>query len=322
MWAPQTRSSLPSEAFTVGDRGGGTAHYGGPVVTLAVDIGGTKMAAGLVSDDGALRSVRTVLTPATDDAEALFGVLADLVDAVGASGDGPVAERCGVGCGGPMRAGGVEVSPLNIPAWRSFPLRARLAAHTGLATHVDNDAKALALGEGWRGAARGVADYVALVVSTGVGGGIVSRGRLLDGASGNAGHIGHVHVADGTDPWPHHPAGLLETEASGTAIARRTGSPAAAAGEDVRMRTGTLVGRAVASVANLLDLRLAVVAGSVALGYGDPFFAAAQAEMDRLCVLDFTLGARIVPAGLGGAGPLVGAAGVALRAEGVDIGVR
>ena len=79
-------------------------------------------------------------------------------------------------------------------------------------------------------------------------------------------------------------------------------------------------GRAVASVANLLDLRLAVVAGSVALGYGAAFFEAAQAELDRSARLDFSRGARIVPAGLGDEGPLVGAAAVALLALGRPIG--
>lgn len=290
------------------------------MATLAVDIGGTKLAAGVVDDDGRLLD-RASRPTVAGGPEELFAALADLVDEVRAHASTPL-ERCGVGCGGPMERDGATVSPLNIPAWRRFPLRDRLAAHTGLATHVDNDAKALALGEGWRGAARGRRDYLAMVVSTGVGAGIVSEGRLLQGASGNAGHIGHVHVAEDTVAWADHPAGLLESEASGTAIAVRTGAPAAEAGRDVRTRTGTLVGRAVASVANLLDLQLAVVAGSVALGYGEPFFAAAQAEVDRLCVLDFTVGTRIVPAGLGADGPLVGAAAVALRAEGADIGVR
>jgi glucokinase len=73
-------------------------------------------------------------------------------------------------------------------------------------------------------------------------------------------------------------------------------------------RTGTLVGRAVASVVNLLDLPLAVVSGSVALGFGEPFFAAAQREIDLRCRLDFARGARIVPGGLGDSGPLIGAA--------------
>src|SRR5436853_7163438 len=93
-----------------------------------------------------------------------------------------------------MTAGGELVSPLSIAAWRDFPLRARLADATGVPAFVDNDAKALALGEGWQGAAAGERDFIAMVVSTGVGGGIVLDGRLLDGASGNAGHVGHVIV--------------------------------------------------------------------------------------------------------------------------------
>jgi len=91
------------------------------------------------------------------------------------------------------------------------------------------------------------------------------------------------------------------------------GRPAAEAEDGMRERTGRLVGRAVASVANLLDLRLAVVAGSVALGFGDAFFHAAQAELDRSARLDFSRGARIVAGGLGADGALIGAAKVGLR---------
>jgi glucokinase len=211
-----------------------------------------------------------------------------------------------------MDAHGDHVSPLNIAAWRAFPLRARLAARTGLPTWVDNDAKALALGEGWTGAARGAANYIGMVVSTGVGGGIVLDGRLLDGAAGNAGHIGHMIVEPDGHACACGARGCLEAEASGSAIARITGAPAADASLDVRTRTGTLVGRAVASVANLLDLPLAVVSGSVALGFADPFFAAAQRELDASCRLDFSVGTKIVPGALGADGPLIGAAKVAL----------
>ena len=108
--------------------------------------------------------------------------------------------------------------------------------------------------------------------------------------------------------------GCLEAEASGTAIARVTGRPPAEASAAVVARTGMLVGRAVASVANLLDLDLAVVAGSVALGYGAPFFTAAQAEIDARCRIEFARGTRILPGALGPDGPLIGAAAVALRA--------
>lgn len=285
---------------------------------LAIDIGGTKLAAGRVDRAGTLSHRQTVPTPAGGRAEEVWEALATLVGAV-RGGDEAVV---GVGCGGPMARHGATVSPLNIPAWRDFPLRSRLADLTGLPVHVDNDAKALALAEGWVGAARGARCFLAMVVSTGVGGGVVLEGRLLDGETGNAGHIGHVIVEPEGRRCRCGGRGCLEAEASGTAIRAVTGQDPAVAGEAWRRRTGTLVGRAVASVANLLDLRLAAVAGSVALGYGDAFFAAAQAELDARSRIAFARGARVVPAGSGDAGPLVGAAAVALRAEGVDVGVE
>lgn len=281
------------------------------------------MAAGLVDADGSLLVRHHRPTPVGADAETLFEALATLVDEVVSrpGADGSVVV-CGVGCGGPMTSGGELVSPLNIPGWRDFPLKARLAAHTGLPTAVDNDAKALALGEGWRGAARQHLDYLAMVVSTGVGGGIVLDGRLLEGATGNAGHIGHVVVEPDGRRCPCGGRGCLEAEASGTAIAASTGRAPEEATPDVVARTGRLVGRAVASVANLLDLPLAVVAGSVALGFGPPFFAAAAEELSQRSRLSFSAGARIVPAGLGADAPLVGAAVVGWEAMGVDVDGR
>jgi glucokinase len=105
----------------------------------------------------------------------------------------------------------------------------------------------------------------------------------------------------------------VEAEASGTAIRKITGRDPKDAPDDVRIRTGTLVGRAIASVANLLDVRLAVVAGSVALGYGEPFFRAAQAEIEQRARLAFSVGTRVMPGGLGPSGPLIGAAAVGFR---------
>ena len=282
---------------------------------LAVDVGGTKLAAGRVDDTGVVLDRREVPTPTAGGAEAWWTALAGVLDGVRAGDE----VACGVGCGGPMAPGGESVSPLNVPQVRDFPLRGRLIAHTGLDTHVDGDAKALALGEGWVGAAAGERDFLAMVVSTGVGGGIVLDGRLLDGALGNAGHIGHVVVEPDGHECGCGGRGCLEAEASGTAIRRITGRPPADAGPERRRWTGTVVGRAVASVANLLDLRLAVVAGSVALGYGDDFLGAAQAEIDARARLAFSAGTRIVRAGLGPDGPLVGAAAVAWRARGLPV---
>ncbi len=287
------------------------------ISALAIDIGGTKMAAALVDHSGQVTQRGRVSSVGASDGDDLFERLTSIIAPL----DLTSVDVCGVGCGGPMEANGVTVSPLNIEAWSAFPLRSRLETSTSLPVHIDNDAKALALGEGWLGAARGVPNYIAMVVSTGVGGGIVLDGRLLDGEQGNAGHIGHVVVEpEGTD-LPGHVRGVLEGEASGTALAFRTGRPAEEADLDEIVRAGTLVGRAVGSVANLLDLKLAVVAGSVALGFGEPFFRAAQAEVDRVARLDHSVGTLIRPAGLGSDGPLIGAAAVGFRGIGLDVGV-
>ena len=283
---------------------------------LALDVGGTKVAAGRVDAAGQLLARATEPTPPDGDAEAVLAALLRAAAAVRAGDEVAV----GVGSGGPMSLGGETVSPLNIPGWRDFPLRSRLRDALGVDVHIDNDAKALALGEAWVGAARGTHNFIAMVVSTGVGGGIVLDGRLLDGAAGNAGHIGHVVVEPEGRMCACGARGCLEAEVSGTAIAARTGRPAREADAGERERAGRLVGRAVASTAALLDLRLAVVAGSVALGFGAAFFEAAQAELDRSAMIAFARGAQIVPAGLGDAAPLVGAGAVAWRALGHPVG--
>lgn len=294
-------------------------------IALAIDIGGTKLAVGLVDGAGRVHVTEQLPTPAQGTGDAMFDVLARMIDSVSGLGVErglPVPVVCGVGTGGPMTGHGDAVSPVNIPAWRDFPLRPRLRSHTGLPVFVDNDAKALAVAEGWIGAAAGNPNFIGMVVSTGVGGGIVLDGRLLDGAQGNAGHIGHITVVpDGGHECGCGAFGCLEAEASGTAIAKITGRPAQEATADVIERTGTLVGRAVASVANLLDLDLAVVAGSVALGFGDPFFGAAQREIDARARLDFARGTTIRPAGLGSDAPLIGAGAIGWRGLGHDIGI-
>lgn len=286
-------------------------------LALAVDIGGTKVACGIVGDDGAL-STRSQEPTDHASAEALYQQILTLAQQVRADAPRPCVV-CGVGSGGPARDHHRLLSPLNIPVWRDFPLRQRLAHDLDLPVFVDNDAKALALAEGWQGAAVGVENFIAMVVSTGVGGGIVLNGRLLEGADGNAGHIGHVFVEAGGHADANHVRGLLEGSASGTGIAGATGRPAAEAEVAMRRQVGIWVGRAVASVANLLDLQLAVVAGSVALGFGDDFFGAAQETIDELCRIQHARGTVIRPAALGDRSPLIGAAAVGWRGVGRNI---
>lgn len=290
-------------------------------VCLAVDIGGSKLAVGLVDRRAKIVVSGRIGTPRACDGDRLFRLLADLIDiAVGEALElGLAIATCGVGAGGPMVSGGVSISPLNISAWRDFPLRSRLEALAGLATipvFIDNDAKALALGEAWAGAGRGEANFLAMVVSTGIGGGIVLEGRILDGRSGNAGHIGHLVVEPAGRRCRCGSQGCLEAEASGSAIEEITGRPAAEAPPEIIERTGVLVGRAIASVASLLDLRLALVGGSVALGFGSSFFVAAQHEVDERACIAHARGCRVEPVGLGADGPLVGAGAIGWRGIG------
>jgi glucokinase len=248
--------------------------------------------------------------------EELFLALSDAVDVQLARARAhhrmsPIA--VGVGCAGPISIGAETVSPLNIFAWRDFPLRQRLAVATSLPVYGELDAKALALAEGWLGAAQGKQNFLAMVVSTGIGGGVVLNGQLLDGASGNAGHVGHIVVEPNGRRCECGSRGCLEAEASGLAIEAITGRPPTEPTYEIMQRTGRLVGIGAASVCNLLDLDLVVVGGSVALGFAATFFNSAQASLDEHAQLSFARGARITPVRLGDQGPLIGAGAVAVR---------
>ncbi len=285
-------------------------------VAIGIDIGATKCAVGIVTRNGGLLDREVIRVNHRASSEELYDDLAQLVasqlsKAVDTYESTPVV--VGVGSAGPIAPNVEWISPLNISAWREFPLRERLQALSGLPVYGDGDAKALALAEGWLGAAKGHNSFMAMVVSTGVGGGIVLNGRLLDGDTGNAGHVGHMVVEPNGRRCACGGRGCLEAEASGPSIEAISGRPVEQATFETMQRAGRLVGRATASVCNLLDLKLVVVGGSVALNFGANFFNAAQRTMDELCGLDFAKNARIVPARLGFEGPIIGAAAVGWR---------
>lgn len=277
---------------------------------LAIDVGGAKLAAAIVSEHAEVLVRDRVATPQRD----VWPAVARLVKRVlAAAPTTPVA--CGVGCGGPMNPTDRTVSPLYIPSMVAFPLAAEMEALTGLPTAVDNNAKTVAMGESWCGAAVGLNDFVSISMGAGVGGGIVSGGRLLEGRLGNAGHIGHIVVEADGRPCPCGGKGCLEAYCSGRAIEEETGRPPQRAPQSIVERTGIFVGRALASLGAVCDLRTAVIGGSVALGFGDPFFAAVQAELDQRARLTFTQGFKVIPAGLGQLAPLIGAAALARSVE-------
>lgn len=285
-------------------------------VILAIDIGGTKFASGLMTTRGELLDRTRVAI----DRDAGPQVLLEQLDAIVQQQLDRAVEQhevrvraVGVGCAGPIARQCETVSPLNITSWRELPLRSHLVELTSLPVFGDLDAKALALSEGWLGAAKGIPNFCAMTVSTGVGGGIVVDGELLDGASGNAGHVGHIIVEPGGRRCHCGARGCLEAEASGLAIESITGRPPTEPTYDIMKRTGRLVGRAAASICTSLDLDLVVVGGSVAFGFAATFFNAAQEELDLRVRTRSGSSPRITSARLGDQGPLIGAGAVGLR---------
>lgn len=278
------------------------------VPCLALDVGATKVDAAVVTSEGVIeRRERLLVSDAGDD---LFGAIREMLAPLVPASSPQVI---GVGCAGPMSSDPDTVSPLNIPQWRNFPLREKLAQALGVPVYVEGDARALALAEGHFGAARGLSSYLSMVVSTGIGGGIVLNGRLLDGDSRNAGHVGHLHVVDGGRACACGSTGCLEAEASGSAIEARTGRSAREADEPTRRRSAELVGRAVGTLSAVLDFTHCFVAGSVARGFGEAFFRTATNSARDVARLAYCAPVEVRPSALGNDGPLLGAALVGWR---------
>ena len=261
---------------------------------LGIDIGGTKTAAGVVTVDGLTLSFHVEPTPRDADAEALFAFVVSLAERA-RDGYRDRVVAAGVGCGGPMIYPDGVVSPLFIPAWRSFPLRTRLASALSLPITLDNDANAFALGEAMFGAGRGARYMLGMIVSTGVGGGIVADGRVFHGATGNAGHIGHTIVSAEGSRCSCGAIGCLTAYASGTGLVARAraGIYAGTATTLATLSEGALTGQAIAEAAvggDTFAAELIHDAGvAIARGIVD---AATLLDLDRV-----VLGGGLVQAG-------------------------
>jgi glucokinase len=294
-----------------------TVHpHQGERVVVAIDIGDTDMSVGLMTAHGELIDRDAVVIDRDLGAQAMYESLeATLVGQIARARDHHGVTPIGVGVcvAGTTTQNVGAVSPVAVPAWREFPLQTRLAASTRLPVYGELDARGLALAEGWLGAAVGHAGFIAVIVSSTVSGGIVLDGRLLDGATGRAGQIGHVIVEPNGRRCGCGSRGCLEAEVSASAIEAITGRSLAEPTYEIMQRSGRLVGRAVASVCNSLDLDLAVVGGSVAASFSATFFNSAQETLDSHARLSFSRGSRITPSRLGDRGTLIGAGAFAFR---------
>ena len=292
--------------------------------TLALDIGGTKIAAGLVDADGTLIHHVKLPTP-DDDAEAVWTVVDTLITEALAAAGGRV-RGVGIASAGPIDLPSGTVSPINITAWQRFPIVERVSEVVGAPVRLGGDGLCMTLGERWRGAGRGAHFLLGMVVSTGVGGGLVLDAAPYDGRTGNAGHVGHVVVDPDGGPCSCGGRGCVETIAAGPRMAqwaRDNGwdaSPeadakeladAAYAGHPVALRAfyrgGTAVAAMIASVAAVCDLDLVVIGGGVTKS-GKLLFDPLRHRLETYARLDFLRGLRVLPAELGGDAGLVGAA--------------
>lgn len=287
------------------------------MTVLALDIGATKFAAGQVYGGRNVRDVRQVDVPREAVWEACRTLLAevagdDTVTAIGIGSAGPVDTRSGV------------TSPLNIPEWKSgFPIVAEVQKlFPGAAIRFAIDGACLALAEHHVGALRGVANGLAMTVSSGIGGGIIADGRVLLGRTGNAGHIGHIVVPGWDVPCECGGVGCVEAIASGMSSVRwaraqgwsgATGAAlakAAHSGDDIALaalhRSGTALGQAIASAAALQDIDLVVIGGGFAQS-GAPLWEPLRAAVARHARLEFLGGLHVVLSRITNGATLVGA---------------
>jgi glucokinase len=259
---------------------------------LALDIGGTKLAAGVVTSDGSVHGFVVEPTRRSDGPGPIITTLFELgrraIEAATAEGVRAVA-GVGISCGGPLdAAAGVLVNPLHLPGWIDVPIVAMAEAEFGLPASLDNDATLAALAEQRHGAAREARSMFYLTISTGIGGGAVLDGVLYRGAAGNGGEFGHITVVRGGRPCLCGRRGCLEAYASGTSIGVRAdeaiaadGLPtslvppvtaeqvanAAASGDPLASaiwnETIELLGQAVTDLVNILEPEVVVLGGGV-----------------------------------------------------------
>jgi glucokinase len=297
---------------------------------LGLDIGGTKIAAGVVDGRGGVHGFVTVPTEAERGPKDGLARLFDLGRrAVAESGVGwDAVEGVGIGCGGPLdSAGGTLIAPLHLPGWAGVPLAAWAAADLDRRAVLDNDAVAAAAGEHRFGAGRGTRNMVYLTVSTGVGGGVVLDGRLHRGPTGNGGELGHVTV-----DWHGRTCrgcgrrGCLEAYASGTSIAERAQeagmagataadvAAAARAGDETAVRlwaeTCEALACGITSIANLFEPELVVVGGGVTRT-GEQLLGPVRELVHAQAIGESGRRVEIVAAELGDAVGVVGAATIA-----------
>ena len=313
---------------------------------IGVDIGGTNLVVGVVPFAGgaplALRSAATEGARGPDAAVEDIGAMTEAVLAEAFDRHGGGRERVvgvGIGCPGPLDlVGGRVITTPNL-GWADYPIRDRIAERLGLRATLDNDANCATFGEWWQGAGRGARSMAGITLGTGIGGGLILDGKLVRGASGTAGELGHTTIDFTGRRCACGNYGCLEAYASGPNIAARAREGIEAGYEsaitqlvdgdlsritaltvydalllgdrhahEVMLETAKILGAGVANVVNMYNPEVIVVVGGVTRA-GEHLFAPLRAEVKRRAFPISVKACRIVPGELDEPG-VVGAAGV------------
>jgi len=285
---------------------------------LGIDVGGTKIAAGLVTEQAEILHSEVAPTRAGE----VYAVSLGQVYAAIRACLSPEVRAIGICAPGPLNPKtGVVLNPPNLPGWRDVPLAGLVSREFGLPCSLENDANAAGLAETRFGAARGCSSVFYITLSTGIGTGIILDGRIYHGKNGQAGEGGHVTIDyQSAERCGCGLPGCIEALASGTALARRGLAPeklaaAAQAGdaaslevlEELAQRLGAWLG----GMISLLDPDVVVIGGGLSR-MGEPLFARLRRIAPQRSINQFAASTPIVPAQLGERVGILGAASVVL----------
>ena len=317
-----------------------------PVV--AVDLGGSKIALGIISRDYLILAREHFLTQAEEGVDSVIKRIISAVKQITASANTTLSHIYGVSIAAAgaidSRRGIITLSP-NLPGWRDIPLGSIIEERLGIRTWLLNDANAAALGEHHFGAGRGVANLVYLTIGTGIGGAVIIDGKLYTGVCGSAGEIGHMTIDTNGPGCECGNIGCLEQLAAGKAIAREaknrlasgersslsedvagkledvTAEDVAVAAKkgdtlaiDVVNSAATYLGVGMVNLVNIFNPEAIVVGGGVA-NMGDLLLAPARQVVRERAFLESAAAVCIVAAELGSDAGLLGAAYFAFEQE-------
>lgn len=288
---------------------------------MGVDIGGTNIRLGIVDDKGKILYRKRFPTLKEQGKDEVITRLLKAIADVKKNSKYPI-RRIGIGCPGPLDSRkGIVLSPPNLPGWNKVPLKNIVQKRFNLPVVLENDANCFALGEKWRGAAKGCKDMVCLTLGTGIGGAIILNGALYTGKDGFGGELGHMSINFDGPKCGCGKRGCLEAYASATALVKRYKGKQNVTSEEiyklalrgdrrakkVLKETALYLGVAISNFVNAFNPEIVVLGGGLAKA-GDSIFPEIRRIVRKISLKPLLRNLKIVPAKLSEDAGIIGAA--------------